>query len=126
MISADGQPLSGVHVEIDDAGTAIPVTSTYTQSDGTFELYNIPQGNYEVIAASVNSEASDPISLDSQRPRLELQLPAGNSAPGPLDATTSVARMMVPKHAIQVDPSEAAAMLAKLDSTETEGIVTQR
>ena len=43
-------PASGIHVELDDAATAVPVTSTYTERDGTFELYNIPQGNYEVVA----------------------------------------------------------------------------
>jgi tetratricopeptide (TPR) repeat protein len=99
VISADGQPLSGIHVEIDDASTAIPVTSTYTQQDGTFELYNIPQGNYEVIAESSDSEVSDPVSFSSPRPSLDLKLRATNSAPNLLDATTSVARMLVPARA---------------------------
>ncbi len=96
VLNADGQPLSGIHIELDDANTAIPVTSTYTQKDGTFELYNIPKGNYEVVAESADSEISNPVLLDTTRPSLQLQLPSRTLAAAPLDATTSVARMLVP------------------------------
>ena|SRR5271165_3105517 len=99
VLGADGRPVPGIHVELDDPSTAMPVTSTFTQADGTFELYNIPKGNYEVIAESLNSEVSNPISVDTERPSLELQLPKSTSEPGPLDATTSVARMLVPSKA---------------------------
>jgi tetratricopeptide (TPR) repeat protein len=99
VLGADGRPLPGIHVEIDDARTALPVTSTYTQSDGSFELYNIPKGDYEVIAESTNAEVSNAISIDSGRSSLELQLPQSRSEPSPVDETTSVARMLVPSKA---------------------------
>jgi tetratricopeptide (TPR) repeat protein len=99
VLSPQGQPLSGIHVELDDANTAVPVTSTYTQQDGTFELYNIPKGDYEVVAESADCEISNPVVLDKERPSLELQLPNRTSGPAPLDATTSVARMLVPSKA---------------------------
>lgn len=96
VLNAQGQPASGIHIEIDDATTAVPVTSTYTQPDGTFELYNIPQGNYEVIADSRDSEVSDQVSLHPGKAGVELRLPANQIAPNPLDATVSVAQMLVP------------------------------
>lgn len=99
VLGADGQPLSGIHVEIDDARTALPVSSTYTQQDGSFELYNIPQGNYEVIAASADSQVSNPVLVTERQTALQLQLPKSVSGPNLLDATTSVARMLVPSQA---------------------------
>jgi len=99
VLNPDGQPLSGIHIELDDANTAIPVTSTYTQQDGTFELENIPKGDYEVVAESADAEISDPVMVGKERPSLELQLPNRTSGPAPLDATTSVARMLVPSKA---------------------------
>ena len=45
ILAPDGQPASGIRVALNNADTPKPVTSTYTQPDGTFELYNIPQGN---------------------------------------------------------------------------------
>ena len=99
VLGADGRPLPGIHVELDDAATAIPVTSTYTQPDGSFELYNIPKGNYEVVAESVDSQVSNAVQVDAERPSLELQLPKTSSSPDLLDATTSVARMLVPAKA---------------------------
>jgi tetratricopeptide (TPR) repeat protein len=99
VLNAEGRPVPGIHVELDDARTAVPVTSTYTQPDGTFELYNVPQGNYEVVAESAESEASSSIAVNAERPSLQLRLPNSTSAPDPLDATTSVARILVPPRA---------------------------
>ena len=99
VVNADGHPLQGIHIELDDANTALPVTSTYTQQDGTFELYNIPKGNYEVVAESTDSEVSGPVDVQGERPGLELRLPSGNNFVAPLDAVTSVARILVPPKA---------------------------
>ena len=99
VLNADGRPVPGIHIELDDPSTAVPVTSTYTQPDGTFELYNIPKGNYEVIAESADSQVSGSIAVEPGRPSLQLQLPGGKSASAPLDATISVARMLVPPRA---------------------------
>jgi len=99
VVGADGRPLPGIHVELDDPSTSMPVTSTFTQPDGSFELYNIPKGNYEVVAESADLQIINPILVDSERPSLELQLPKTASSPGPLDATTSVVHMLVPAKA---------------------------
>ncbi len=99
VLNAEGQPVSGIHIALYDVSTAMPVISTDTQPDGTFELYNIPKGNYELVAESAGSEVSDPVSLGAEHPSLELRLPSSTSASNALDATTSVARMLVPSSA---------------------------
>jgi len=102
VLGADGRPVPGIHVELDDPSTAIPVISTYTQPDGTFELYNIPQGNYEVIAESSDSEVSRPVSVQTGRPTLELHFPGSDSGASSPEATVSVARMLVPSRALRM------------------------
>src|SRR5579863_388648 len=99
VLGADGRPVSGIHIELDDPSTALPVTSTYTQQDGTFELYNIPKGNYEVVAESAGMQVSGPVAVEAGRPSMELRLPKDAYTPSAVDATTSVARLLVPPKA---------------------------
>ena len=66
VLQADGKPAPGVHVELDEARTALPITSTYTQTDGTFELYNIPKGDYELVAESPDSIATNPVTVQAK------------------------------------------------------------
>ena len=99
VLNADGHPVAGIHVELDDPSTAVPVNSTYTQPDGSFQLSNIPKGNYEVIADSTESEVSNEVSVQSGRPSLELRFPSHNAAPVSPDATVSVVHMLVPSSA---------------------------
>jgi len=99
VLNAQGRPAPGIHVEVEDASTAIPLSSTYTRQDGTFELYNIPKGNYEVIADSVDSQVSDEVSVQPGKPEVELRFPASREASMFSDDVISVARMMVPPSA---------------------------
>ncbi len=99
VLSADGRPASGIHVELDEAGTALPVTSTYTESDGTFELYNIPEGSYELVAESIDSRADDRVQVQPGEPQLKLILHRNGSPDQNLMPTVSVAQMMVPESA---------------------------
>ena len=50
VVDPQGHPLGGISVEVTSLNSAVPVASTYTQPNGYFELYNIPAGNYQVIA----------------------------------------------------------------------------
>ena len=98
VLGADGRPLPGIHVEVDEASTAVPVSSTFTQPDGSFELNNIPQGHYEVVADSGDSEVIDDVAIALDRPTLELRFPHSNSSYYS-DPTISVARILVPERA---------------------------
>jgi tetratricopeptide (TPR) repeat protein len=119
VLNAEGRPASGIHVEIDDARTEIPVYSTYTQPDGSFELYNIPQGNYEVVADADSSIVSNSVSVDAQRPSLELRLPPKGSPSTSPEPTVSVAQMLVPSSAQKLyDKAYAAFQSGKYDQAE--------
>lgn len=98
VLNADGKPASGIHVELDEPLTALPVTSTYTERDGTFELYNIPKGNYELVAESTDSLAS-PVIVTPGESHLELRLQPGGPPAEQFPQTVSVAQMMVPESA---------------------------
>ena len=98
VLGPDGHPLPGIHVELDEASTAVPVSSTYTQPDGSFELPNVPQGNYEVVADSGDSEVTHDVAVQVNRPALELRFPR-NASTYYTDPTISVARILVPEKA---------------------------
>ena len=98
VLNADGKPASGIHVELDEPFTALPITSTYTERDGTFELYNIPKGNYELVAESTDSLAS-PVIVTPGESHLKLRLQPDGLPAEQLAPTISVAQMMVPESA---------------------------
>lgn len=97
VLAPDGRPLPGIHVEVDEASTAIPLTSTYTQADGTFALYNIPKGTYEVVAESADARVSDDVILQPDRSPLELRFSGDTNYYS--DPTVSVAHILVPESA---------------------------
>jgi tetratricopeptide (TPR) repeat protein len=98
VLNADGKPASGIHVELDEPFTALPITSTYTERDGTFELYNIPKGNYELVAESTDSLAS-PVIVTPGESHLKLRLQPDGLPVEQIAPTISVAQMMVPESA---------------------------
>jgi tetratricopeptide (TPR) repeat protein len=99
VLNAAGRPASDVHIELDQDGTAIPVTSTYTEEDGAFELYNIPGGSYELVAESKDARIDQHVQLQSGESQVELRLPHNTSAIREAVPTVSVAQMMVPESA---------------------------
>ena len=99
VLTVDGRPASNIHIELDNASTALPVTSTSTQSDGTFELYNIPAGDYELVAESVDSRADDPIAVQSGDAQLKLRLQHDAPPSKESEPIVSVVHMMVPESA---------------------------
>lgn len=119
VLAPDGRPLSGIHVELEEASTAVPITSTYTQADGTFALYNIPKGTYEVVAESDDARVSDDVILQPERPPLELRF-AGNTTNYYSDPTVSVAQILVPESAKKLYRKAYAAFTeGKNDESET-------
>lgn len=99
VLNVDGSLASHVHVTLYTAGSALPVTSTYTESDGTFELYNIPAGDYELLAESADSRADDIVTAQSESAPFKLRLQHDAPAAPELDPTVSVVQMMVPTSA---------------------------
>lgn len=98
VYSSDGAPVGGVHVELRDGTTSVLVNSTYSQPNGSFELYNIPRGSYELVAQSHGSEARLPVSVHSSVLNVDLSLDGHNQSNG-RGATVSVAELRVPQKA---------------------------
>lgn len=123
VLAPDGRPLPGIHVEVDEAGTAVPVTSTYTQADGSFALYNIPKGTYEVVAESGDARVSDDVVLQPDRPSLELRF-ADSAAAYYSESTISVAHILVPESAKKLY-RKAYAAFTDGKNDEAESLVNQ-
>jgi tetratricopeptide (TPR) repeat protein len=98
VLNADGKPASGIHVELDQPFSALPISSTYTERDGTFELYNIPDGSYELVAESTDALASA-VSVRAGESHLKLRLHPSTPPAEQLPPTISVAQMIVPESA---------------------------
>ncbi len=123
VLAPDGRPLPGIHVEVDEARTAIPLTSTYTQADGTFALYNIPEGTYEIVAESGDARVSDDVILQPQRPPLELRF-SGDQTYDYSDPMISVAHILVPESAKNLY-RKAYAAFTDGNNDEAESLVDQ-
>jgi len=123
VLAPDGRPLPGVHVEVDQAGTAIPVTSTYTESDGTFAIYNIPKGTYEIMAESGDFRVADAIIVQPEPRVLELRFPSDTMSYYQ-DPTISVARILVPESAKKIY-RKAYADFAKGNNDEADALLEE-
>ena len=114
VLNPDGHPAAGIHVAVEDPNTAVPITSTSTHPDGTFALYNIPRGRYEIVADSGESQVSDVLSIQTGCPKLQLRLPQSTAQSFTSPATMSVARMLVPDSARkEYDKGKAAYLKGK-------------
>ena len=65
VLTADGQPASGVRIELRGSSSPAAAMSVYSQTDGSFTLYNLPPGNYEVVALQGSSRVSQEVSIGS-------------------------------------------------------------
>src|SRR5579884_2446883 len=61
--TSDGKPVAGVRVELLDVSSHHQNASTVTDSDGSFRLYHVTNGQYEVIAQSGVVEARQSIDV---------------------------------------------------------------
>ncbi len=118
VLGPQGDPAAGVRVELQDAYSRSTVASAFTQQDGTFELYNIPAGRYQVVAQWGVSQASDVVSVQFGQANVALRF--CSTGQGYEDGDTiSVAEMLVPQKArsVYVKAREACAR-GKLDDAQ--------
>ncbi len=101
VLGPQGNPAAGIHVELQDAYSRSIIASAYTRQDGTFELYNIPAGRYQVVAQSAVSQASDVVSVAFGQTNVTLRF-LHDPARGGNGDTVSVAEMLVPGKARSV------------------------
>ncbi len=118
VVGAQREVAAGVRVELQDIYTRATVASAYTRQDGTFELYNIPSGHYQIVAQSGVLQAMDSVSVGFGQVTVALRFE--NAAPGYGDRNSvTVAEMMVPKKArsLYLKARDAYAR-GKLDDAE--------
>lgn len=62
-------------MELSELNSLAPVDSTSTQQDGSFEFFNVPCGNYRVIAYTNASQARDLVSVQFGTSTVRLRFP---------------------------------------------------
>jgi len=90
-----GRPVDGARVDIMD-GSGRVVAGTMTTANGSFEVDNIPRGNYQVVATSGVSEARETVEVDGfSEVRLRLNTTQRDAVSGSANAF-SVTQANVP------------------------------
>ena len=92
----DGVPIGGVTVELRDPANNAVVGSTTTRSNGSFELYNIPAGSYELTARSQGDEARELLPAGRITSRVDLHMAHAAANSGQSEPVVSVARLRIP------------------------------
>lgn len=96
VLKTDGRPASGIHVELDQSDSAIPVVSTLTDQDGSFELESVPDGNYELVAESGDAHVDSHVQVRAGEADIQMRLQRNNALLQDAAPMVSVAQMMVP------------------------------
>jgi len=74
VTALNDRTLRDAHVELRNVMTGAMLTSTTVAPDGSFQIYNIPPGIYEVSASSGTHEAREQIEIRSTPVSVRLQL----------------------------------------------------
>jgi len=114
----DGMPVGGVTVELRDPATNGLLATTTTRSSGSFELYNMPAGGYEVIARAQGDEARELVPGTHLVSRIELRMRRSEAGWGS-EPAISVVRLRVPgKARNSYDKAVRAFTQGKLDQAD--------
>jgi len=112
-----GMPMGGVVIELRDPGTNAVLASTNTRSNGSFELYNMPGGSYELVARAEGDEAREFVPAGRITTRVDLHMVhhAVNSS----ESLISVVRLRIPEKARgRYNKAVEAFTRGKLDEAE--------
>jgi Flp pilus assembly protein TadD len=117
----DGHAVQDAAIELHDTGRGTRTISGRTDASGTFALYNIPPGDYEITASSGTSETRERVRVDSTSRASTVELRMSNKSDGQLrvdnGATVSISQYKVPAKARSLYEKAAQAMAhGKLDS----------
>lgn len=116
----DGRPLDQARVELHDILTGAMVGNTYSRSNGSFELYNIPKGSYEVVATKGVVESRERVDLAMDIVNVNLKMGNPVNGAGGDGSTVSVAQYKVPSKARkEFDKAQNAFNEGKFDEAKT-------
>jgi tetratricopeptide (TPR) repeat protein len=119
VYGSDGIAISDARVELRDSSNGMVVGLTTTQSNGSFAIYNIPVGNYELVARAMGSEARELLAPGRTVNRVDLRLSSGTATEGESSQMVSIARLKVPAKARdRYDKAAHAFAQGKFDQAE--------
>jgi Tfp pilus assembly protein PilF len=94
-------PVANARVELHDVRTGQYVNATYTAANGTFEITNVPNGNYEVAITQGLHESREQVTVQGMPATVSVRLAADPPPSTGNNSTVSVASMKVPEKARQ-------------------------
>ena len=98
--SGNDQPVPNARVEVRSLANGQTLSATYSSSNGSFEVMNLPAGAYEIHATAGLSDTIERVDLRSGDTFVTLRLPLGVATDvGGDGATVSVAQYRVPHKA---------------------------
>ncbi len=113
----NNNPMSGVRVELQSTSTGRTVSSAYTYGNGSFEIRDVPKGQYDIVAVSGMNEVRGRIDYPGCG-EVTLRMPIGSSADRSAgdSSSVSVSQMKVPGKARKLfQKAMSAFKMAKLD-----------
>lgn len=96
--TVDDRPVPNAQVQARDLNTGRALSTTYTQANGMFELYNIQMGAYELVATLGTEETHERVQVTQINASVSLRIHArGLAADG--SPTVSVSKFKIPEKA---------------------------
>jgi tetratricopeptide (TPR) repeat protein len=116
----DGRPLDQARIELHDLNTGAVMGHTYSRSNGSFELYNIPKGSYEVVATKGVVESRERVDLAMDNTNVNLKMSNPVNEVGETGATVSVSQYKVPSKARkEFEKAQEAFNNGKMDEAKS-------
>jgi uncharacterized protein HemY len=97
---SNGKPVKDARIEVQSRENGQIVSSGYANPGGSFQISNLPTGNYELVVTAGLAESRQPLSLEGSDQEVAISLPTHNSGAntGGKDSV-SVAQLRVPERA---------------------------
>ncbi|HTC92304.1 MAG TPA: tetratricopeptide repeat protein [Terriglobales bacterium] len=97
---SNGRPAKDARIEVQNRDNGQIVSSGYSNPGGSFQISNLPTGNYELVVTLGLAESRQPVSLEGSDQEMMVNLPTYNSGAntGGKDSV-SVAQLRVPERA---------------------------
>jgi tetratricopeptide (TPR) repeat protein len=123
VLGLDGHPLSGVPVELQDANSRV-VARAETAPGGTFALYNVPAGYYEMTSLAGGSEAHRFVDFSAGTSTVNLSFIDPTNQKTPVNPMVSVAQMTVSQNARRLY-ERASELVGKKDYSKARELLNQ-
>jgi len=94
-----GQPVVEAFIQLHDLRTGQMIASAYTDRVGTFEIRNVPDGTYILVATEGINQWREQITVEGMDATVSLRLPQASPSGFTSQYSVSVAQMKVPDKA---------------------------